>query len=102
MILSKVLVFFLCTHMARDSHRCDGTDVKGRGGETGNREGGEDPVIEKEDQYTRRKTEDKQSQEVAGAWEQMNEISDASRSVTGSKPTENNGSNKGEPHSGIG
>ena len=88
--------------MARDSHRCDGADVKGRDGETGNREGGEDPVIEKEDQYTRRKTEDKQSQEVAGAWEQMNEISDASRSVTGSKPTENNGSNKGEPHSGIG
>ena len=102
MILSEILVFFLYTRKARDSHRCDGTGVKGRGGETGNREGGEDPVIEKEDQDTRRKTDDKESQEVAGAWGQMNEISDASRRGKVSKPTENDGSNEGEPHSGIG
>ena len=56
----------------------------------------------KDDQDIRRKPEDKESQEVAGAWRQINEISDASRRGTDSKPTENDGSNEGEPHSGIG
>ena len=79
MILSEVLVFFLYTRKARDSHRCDRTEVKERGGDTENRVGGDDPANAKEDQDIRRKTDDKQSQEVAGAWEQMNEISDASR-----------------------
>ena len=104
MILSGVLVFFLYTRKARDSHSCDGTYVKGRGGDTENRVGGDGPgpVIVKDDQDIRRKPEDKESQEVAGAWRQMNKISDASRRGTDSKPTENDGSKEGEPHSGIG
>ena len=36
---------FLYTRKARDSHRCDGTGVKGRGGDTENRVEGDDPVI---------------------------------------------------------
>ena len=67
MILSEVLVFFSYTRKARDSHRCDGAGVKGRGGNAGNRVGVEDPEIVREDQDTRRRTEDKQSQEVTGA-----------------------------------
>ena len=102
MILSEILVFFLYTRKVRDSHRCDGTGVKGRGGDTENGVGGGGPELDRDDQDIHRKTDDKESQEVAGAWGQMNEISDASRRGRVSKPTENDGSNEGEPHSGIG
>ena len=67
MILSEVLVFFLYTRKARDSHRCDGTGVKARGGDTENRVGEDGPVLDKGGQDIRRKTDDKESQEVAGA-----------------------------------
>ena len=107
MILSELSEFFMYTgRKARDSHRCNGTEVKDRGGETRSSvdrgEPGKPGILYDLAQDIRRKTEDKESQEVAGAWGQMNEISDTSKRGADSKPTENDGSNEGECHSGIG
>ena len=41
--------------------------MKGRGGDAENRVGKDGPVLDKDDQDKRRKTDDKESQEVADA-----------------------------------